>query len=75
MIAQNQISYDNNQKLIGKEIEVLIDEVIGKEAIARTEFDAPEVDNTVILPAKKHKAGDLVKVKIKKAEDYDLFGI
>jgi hypothetical protein len=31
------------------------------------------VDNTVILPAKKHKAGDLVKVKIKKAEDYDLF--
>jgi ribosomal protein S12 methylthiotransferase len=73
MIAQNQISYDNNQKLIGKEIEVLIDEVIGKEAIARTEFDAPEVDNTVILPAKKHKAGDLVKVKIKKAEDYDLF--
>lgn len=74
MIAQNQISYENNQKFIGRELEVLIDEIKGKEAVGRTQFDAPEVDNTVILPSKKHKVGDSVKVRIKNADDYDLFG-
>lgn len=74
MIAQNQISYENNQKFIGQELEVLIDEIKGKEAVGRTQFDAPEVDNTVILPSKKHKVGDSVKVRIKNADDYDLFG-
>lgn len=73
MIAQNQISYENNQNLIDHELEVLIDEINGKEAIGRTEYDAPEVDNTVFLPAKNLKIGDLVKVKIKKADSYDLF--
>ncbi len=74
MLAQNQISYENNQKAIGKEVTVLIDEINGKEAIGRTEFDAPEVDNTVILKAKKSKVGDFVNVHIKDADDYDLFG-
>jgi ribosomal protein S12 methylthiotransferase len=74
MIAQNQISYENNQKLIGKELEVLIDGRYGDGFIGRTEFDAPEVDNAVIINSKTYKIGEFAKIRIKDANDYDLIG-
>ena len=38
--------------------------------------DAPDIDGTVYLrDAENLKPGDIVKVKIEEAEDYDLFGV
>ncbi len=45
--------------------------------IGRTEYDAPEIDNSVIFTSVKdkvYKAGDIVNVKIVDAFDYDLVG-
>jgi len=74
MLAQNEISFEKNKQLLGKEIDVIVDEKDGIHLIARSEFDAPEVDNTVILKKIKAKIGDFLKVKIKSADSYDLFG-
>jgi ribosomal protein S12 methylthiotransferase len=44
--------------------------------VGRTEFDSPEVDNEVLVDAKKYyaKIGDFANVQIESAEDFDLYG-
>ena len=43
--------------------------------IGRTQYDAPEIDNTVIFRSDRElKPGDMVNVKITDAFDYDLVG-
>jgi ribosomal protein S12 methylthiotransferase len=55
----------------------LVDEIDDEndEAIARSKWDAPEIDGNVFIPnAGDLKQGDMVKVKIVEAEEYDLVG-
>jgi ribosomal protein S12 methylthiotransferase len=60
---------------IGKEIDVLVDEVDEEGAIARSAWDAPEIDGCVFLNGATHlKVGDKVRVKIMHADEYDLWG-
>jgi ribosomal protein S12 methylthiotransferase len=43
--------------------------------VGRTEFDSPEVDNEVLIPAEQYaRLGDFVHVKVNKAEEFDLYG-
>ena len=80
MKIQHDISYENNQRFVGKEVRVVIDDVFEDEdgevrCIGRTEGDAPDVDNQVHF-AYDEKIGDDVfaTVKIVEADAYDLFG-
>jgi ribosomal protein S12 methylthiotransferase len=75
MEAQSHISYDLNQRLVGKELSVLIDRIEGDSYIGRTEFDSPEVDNEVIIAKEAGylRVGDFAQVRIETAEHYDLF--
>lgn len=77
MEIQSQISYELNQEKIGKSYRVLIDRIEGDYFVGRTEFDSPEVDNEVLISKKEYyvRVGDMVKVKIEKAEHYDLYAI
>lgn len=76
MEVQQGISYEINQTKIGNTYKVLVDRVDGDYFIGRTEYDSPEVDNEVVLDAKKDYAriGDFVQVKVDRAEDFDLYG-
>jgi ribosomal protein S12 methylthiotransferase len=75
MKTQQKISLQKNLSKIDKEFKVLIDDFDGENYIGRTEFDAPDVDNSVIIKAdKEYKTGDFVNVKITSAQEYDLFG-
>ena len=76
MDLQSSISYDLNQKRIGKTYKVLFDRKEGDYYIGRTEFDSPDVDNEVIVNAKDFylKIGDFADIKITKADHYDLYG-
>ena len=76
MEAQQQISNELNQQKIGKTYKVLFDRKEGNYFIGRTEFDSPEVDNEVLVDAKKFyvRVGDFANVKITSAEDFDLYG-
>jgi len=75
MKLQQRVSDENNRKLLGKTLEVLIDEKQEGSYLGRTQFDAPEVDGLVYVnSAKKLKHGDFVKVKITDTLEYDLVG-
>lgn len=76
MEKQQEISLKKTAAKVGKTIECIVDEVAGGGADARSKGDAPEIDGTVYLrDAENLKAGDIVKVKIEEAEEYDLFGV
>ncbi len=74
MAVQQEISFEKNQEKIGTELRVLIDRKEGDSFIGRSESDSPEVDNEVIIDAKKHylRVGDFANVKIIDALEYDL---
>lgn len=76
MAAQQDISRELNQAMVGNTYRVLIDRKEGPHYVARTEFDSPDVDNEVLIDAQENylSPGTFVKVKITKAEDYDLYG-
>ena len=76
MEIQSQISWELNQEKVGKTFRCLIDRKEGNHFVGRTEYDSPDVDNEVLIDAKKHyvKIGDFVEVKIIDATDYDLYG-
>lgn len=75
MATQKEISARRMSKKIGREIDVLIDEVDEEGAIGRSKWDAPEIDGNVFLNGETELApGDLVRVKVEHADDYDLWG-
>ncbi len=73
MDIQREISYENNSKLVGTVQTVLIDRIEGQYSAGRTYRDAPDVDNEVFCE-KKLKPGKFCRVKIVRADDYDLYG-
>ena len=76
MRRQMLISSELNQEKIGKVFDVIVDSMDEDGSfIGRTRFDAPEIDNSVIFTSKnKLQPGDIVKVKINDAFDYDIVG-
>lgn len=76
MALQMGISKELNEKKIGLEYRVLVDRKEGNYFVGRTEFDSPDVDNEVLIPAEDIylKIGDFCQVKIVEAHDYDLIG-
>ena len=75
MKLQEKISYEINQTRIGNTMKVLIDSEEPDCYIGRTEFDSPDVDNTVFLDKSQPlTVGEFYNVKITDAAEYDLFG-
>ena len=77
MEAQQEISAAIFQSKVGREIDVLVDSIDAEndEAVARSPWDAPEIDGNVFLPgATNLKPGDMVRARIIEAEEYDLVG-
>ena len=77
MEIQSKIALNNNEKLIGRVFKCLIDRKEGTNFIGRTFMDSPDVDNEVVIDAKKFylKLGDFVSIRIIGANNYDLVGI
>ncbi|MDF2400525.1 30S ribosomal protein S12 methylthiotransferase RimO [Aeromonas sp. 5HA1] len=74
MELQQQVSIRKLARKVGKEMTVLIDEVDEEGATGRSFADAPEIDGLVYLNGETGlKPGDLVKVRIDEADEYDLW--
>ncbi|AHX60082.1 ribosomal protein S12 methylthiotransferase [Aeromonas media WS] len=74
MELQQQVSVRKLARKVGKEMTVLIDEVDEEGATGRSFADAPEIDGLVYLNGETGlKPGDLVKVRIDEADEYDLW--
>ncbi|MBM3244515.1 MAG: MiaB/RimO family radical SAM methylthiotransferase [Candidatus Omnitrophica bacterium] len=75
MLMQQEISKDNNKKMLNKEISVIMEGKEENSYIGRSQFDAPEVDGQVFLrSARVLKPGDIVKAKVTGFMEYDLIG-
>ena len=75
MDLQSEISYNLNQRKIGKIFKVLFDRKEGKYFIGRTEYDSPDVDNEVLVESKNSyvRIGDFANVIVKNADHFDLY--
>ena len=74
MELQQQVSVRKLARKVGKEMTVLIDEVDEEGATGRSFADAPEIDGLVYLNGETSlKPGDMVKVRIDEADEYDLW--
>ncbi|MCL1867375.1 MAG: 30S ribosomal protein S12 methylthiotransferase RimO, partial [Paludibacter sp.] len=76
MNVQQSVSEEINKSKIGKIFKTIIDRSQDNYFVGRTEFDSPEVDNEVLIPAENQKIniGDFYNVKIFDAAEFDLFG-
>jgi ribosomal protein S12 methylthiotransferase len=73
METQADISRARLLEKVGTIQEVLVDEVDDEGAIARSRFDAPEIDGVVHIPdGQGLSPGMLIEVEIDGADDYDL---
>ena len=74
MALQEDISAELLAAKIGREIEVLVDEVDEEGTIARSSADAPEIDGLVFV--NDHfdaEPGDFLRVRVVDADEHDLY--
>lgn len=74
-VAQD-VSFHRLSQKVGRTIDVIVDDVRPEEnrVIARSKWDAPEIDGQVIVSkADGIKIGDIVSVKVTDNDEYDLF--
>ncbi|MBI2967170.1 MAG: 30S ribosomal protein S12 methylthiotransferase RimO [Bacteroidetes bacterium] len=66
-----------NRTMIGKSLRVLVDRKEGDFYSGRTQYDSPEVDNEVIVPAERQylRVGDFSDIVITSASDFELTGV
>ncbi len=77
MELQSQISWEKNQERIGKVYRCIFDRKEGNYFVGRTEYDSPDVDNTVLVEAQDTyiSIGEFANVQITSAEEFDLYGV
>lgn len=76
MKIQKRISLALNAERVGKQMRVIIDRREGDFWVARSQYDSPEVDEEILIPAAgapELECGDMLAVRITDCEEYDLF--
>ena len=75
METQAAVSLKLQRAKVGKRLPVIIDEAGPTGARGRSKYDAPEIDGSVHVAARRPlRVGDIVTVKIDRADAYDLYG-
>ncbi len=81
MEKQASISAEKLKQNIGKTRDIIIDDIVsdkvGKQIVARTTSDAPDIDGLVYInvPDKNdYKVGDITQVTITNTDEYDMWG-
>jgi ribosomal protein S12 methylthiotransferase len=75
MERQQKVSSRLQKAKIGKRLQVIIDEMGTTVAKGRSKADAPEIDGNVYVSTRRPlRPGDIVSVKIERADAYDLHG-
>jgi ribosomal protein S12 methylthiotransferase len=75
METQSRISLARQKAKVGRRLDVLIDEGGPQGGRGRSKADAPDIDGKVHVASRRPlRAGDVVSVKIERADAYDLWG-
>ena len=74
METQQAISTRRLAARVGQRIKVLVDTTTPTGAIGRSQWDAPEIDGKVHIASRRPlRPGDLLTVRVDRADAYDLF--
>jgi ribosomal protein S12 methylthiotransferase len=74
MELQEDISTQRLERKIGREIEVLVEEVDDEGAVARSQADAPEIDGLVHIPnGERLEVGEFARVRVTDCDVHDLY--
>ena len=77
MELQQEIAFDNDQDMIGREVLVMVEGKVADENayVGRTYRDAPNVDGLIFINTDEELlSGDFARVRVTGAVDYDLIG-
>ncbi|MFC5702060.1 30S ribosomal protein S12 methylthiotransferase RimO [Cohnella faecalis] len=76
MEIQREVAKENAAKYVGRTIEVLVERYDGRSDVyvGRSQFDAPEVDGEVYITGCSTEIGEIRRVRITHAYEYDLSG-
>ncbi len=76
MDIQQEISAEINSEKVGSTMRVLIDRLDNDFYIGRSQYDSPEVDNEILIPASEIilEIGTFFDVQITASEEFDLYG-
>ncbi len=77
MAIQQQIAFENAERMVGRSIEVMIEGRLVEEDIyvGRSRMDAPKIDGYVFLStSREYISGEIVRAEITDARGYDLIG-
>ena len=76
MELQREISLSYNRSRVGTEVRVLVDDILDGTLVCRSEFESPDVDGEILVrdASAEVRVGDMIRVQIISAEDYDLTG-
>ena len=75
MEQQQDISQKCNERWIGRELTMLVEETGMDGTYGRTIREAPDADGTVcIAPSFRHEPGQYLNIRLLKAEPYDMIG-
>ena len=76
MDIQQDISAEIAAEKVGKTLRVIIDRKEGEYYVGRTEFDSPEVDPEVLIPAAEGilRRGCFYDINITDSDEFDLYG-
>lgn len=75
MQLQRRVSRYKNERLIGMNLEVLIEHNLGEDVWwGRSYRDIPEIDPRVIVKGDNLEIGTFVQVQINRVANYDLIG-
>jgi len=77
MELQQAIVFEKNEELIGSEFDVIVEGYLPEEGVyvTRTYRDAPDIDGLLFMTSQRsHMTGDIVRVQVTGAYEYDLNG-
>lgn len=76
MLAQADIAEQSNLRYEGRTLRAIVDGREGDYYVARTEYDSPDVDQVILIPAaeRRLRRGCFYDVHITDADGYDLYG-
>jgi len=76
MAHQQKISAKRLASKVGRRLQVIVDQPNTPISKGRSQFEAPEIDGVVHVTSRRPlRAGDIVSVKIERADAYDLHGV